>query len=67
MVPGICSCAKGLVVVELKSVQRVVPVFEAQVLTCLRISGKRAGLLIKFDSRLLTRGMQRSILSRSLP
>jgi GxxExxY protein len=50
------------VVVELKSVERIEPVFEAQVLTYLRISGKKVGLLINFNSRLLTQGIQRFIL-----
>jgi len=50
------------VVVELKSVERIDPVFEAQVLTYLRISGKKVGLLINFNSRLLTQGIQRFIL-----
>jgi GxxExxY protein len=39
------------IVVELKSVERMDPVFEAQVLTYLRISGKKVGLLINFNSR----------------
>ena len=50
------------VVVELKSVERIDPVFEAQILTYLRISGKKVGLLINFNSRLLSRGIQRFIL-----
>lgn len=50
------------VVVELKSVERMDPIFSAQVLTYLRISGKRVGLLINFNSRLLTHGIQRFIL-----
>ena len=36
----------GLVVVEVKSVERMNPVFEAQMLTYLRLSNKRVGLLI---------------------
>ena len=38
------------VVVEIKSVERHEPVFEAQVLTYLRITGKKLGLLINFNS-----------------
>jgi len=53
---------EDLVVVELKSVERIEPVFEAQVLTYLKISGKKVGLLINFNSRLLTQGIQRFIL-----
>jgi GxxExxY protein len=47
------------VVLELKSVERFDPVFEAQVLTYLRVSGKHRGLLINFNSRLLKDGLKR--------
>ena len=50
------------VVVELKAVERIDPVFEAQVLTYLRVSGKRLGLLINFNSSLVTRGIKRFVL-----
>ena len=50
------------VVVEIKSVERHDPVFEAQVLTYLRITGKKIGLLINFNSRLLKDGIKRFIL-----
>ncbi|MGH9788603.1 MAG: GxxExxY protein [Candidatus Acidiferrales bacterium] len=38
------------------------PVFEAQILTYLRITGKKVGLLINFNSRLLKNGIKRYIL-----
>ena len=47
------------VVVEIKSVERHDPVFEAQVLTYLRVTGKKVGLLIDFNSRLLKDGIKR--------
>ena len=50
------------VVVELKSVERFDPIFEAQVLTYLRLSGKHRGLLINFNSRLLKDGVKRFFL-----
>ena len=50
------------VVVEIKSVERHDPVFEAQVLTYLRITGKKIGLLVNFNSRLLKDGLKRYIL-----
>ena len=50
------------VIVELKSVERFDPIFEAQVLTYLRLSGKRRGLLINFNSRLLKDGVKRFVL-----
>jgi len=50
------------VVVEIKSVDRHDPVFEAQVLTYLRVTGKKIGLLINFNSKLLKDGVKRFIL-----
>ncbi len=50
------------VIVELKSVERLDSVFEAQVLTYLRVTGKKVGLLINFNSRLLTQGVKRLVL-----
>jgi GxxExxY protein len=42
---------ESAVVVELKSVERYDPVFMAQVLTYLRCTGLRVGLLINFNGR----------------
>jgi len=50
------------VVVELKSVERFDPIFDAQVLTYLKITGKKVGLLINFNSRLLRDGIKRFVL-----
>ena len=50
------------VIVELKSVERFDPRFEAQVLTNLRMSGKHRGLLINFNPRLLKDGVKRFVL-----
>jgi len=49
------------VLVEVKCVDRLHPVFEAQLLTYLRLTGKRVGLLINFNSRLLKEGIKRMI------
>ena len=49
------------VIVEIKSVERLDPVFAAQVLTYLRATGKKVGLLINFNSRLLTQGIKRFV------
>jgi len=53
---------EGEVVLELKSVERFDPVFEAQILTYLRLTGKRRGLLVNFNSRLLKDGIRRYVL-----
>jgi GxxExxY protein len=50
------------VVVEVKAVERFDPVFEAQVLTYLRACGKKIGLLINFNSKLLSAGIKRFVL-----
>ena len=43
-------------VVEIKSVEHVLPVHEAQLLTYLKIAGKRVGLILNFDVPTLARG-----------
>ena len=48
-------------VVEVKSVERFDPVFEAQVLTYLRVTGKKVGLLINFNKGLLKDGIKRFV------
>jgi GxxExxY protein len=50
------------VLVEIKSVERMNPVFEAQMLTYLRLTGKPLGLVLNFNSRLLKEGIKRLIL-----
>jgi GxxExxY protein len=47
------------VVIEVKSVARFDPVFEAQVLSYLRVTSKKIGLLMNFNSRLLKDGIKR--------
>ena len=49
------------VVVEIKSAERFDPLFQAQLLTYLRVTDKRVGLLINFNSRLLRDGIKRFI------
>jgi GxxExxY protein len=50
------------VIVEVKSVAQRNPVFEAQLLTYLRLTGKRIGLILNFNTKLLKDGIQRMIL-----
>ncbi|MEM6799629.1 MAG: GxxExxY protein [Planctomycetota bacterium] len=50
------------VVVELKSVEEVIGVHEAQLLTYLKLSGLRVGLLINFNTKLLKDGVTRRVL-----
>ena len=50
------------VVVELKVVERIAPVHEAQVLSYLRFSGCKIGLLLNFNVKLLKDGIRRFIM-----
>jgi GxxExxY protein len=50
-------------VVELKAVERLLPVHQAQLLTYLRLSNTRLGLLINFNVPVLREGIKRMILS----
>lgn len=47
------------ILIELKSVEQVLPVHEAQILTYLKLSGKKIGLLINFNETLLKKGIRR--------
>ena len=49
-------------VVELKAVEVILPVHEAQVLTYLKLTGHRLGLLINFNVPLIRDGIKRIIL-----
>ena len=50
------------VVVEVKAVERFDPIFSAKLLTYLRTSSKRVGLLINFNTRFLKDGVRRYVL-----
>lgn len=50
------------VVLELKSVECVLPVHEAQLLTYLKLSQKRVGLLLNFNVQLMKEGITRRVL-----
>ena len=57
-----CAYRLGLVVedeviVEIKSIAAIEPVHEAQLLTYLRLSGKRVGLLMNFNVAVLRNGI----------
>jgi len=50
------------VIVEVKAVDGLAPLHEAQLLTYLRLSRRRLGLLINFNVVLLKNGIKRMIL-----
>jgi GxxExxY protein len=52
---------EGKVIVEVKSVDRLVPIHRAQVLSYLRLAGCKLGLLINFNVTRLTDGIVRVV------
>jgi len=50
---------EDLVIVELKSVEKIIPVHKKQLLTYLRLADKRLGLLINFGEELIKDGISR--------
>ncbi len=49
-------------VLEIKAVEKLLPVHGAQLLTYLKLTGIRAGLLLNFNSEVLRDGMKRVVL-----
>ncbi len=45
---------ENLVILELKSVERHDPVFEAQILSYMKLTEKKVGLLINFNSKMVS-------------
>ena len=52
---------ESLVVVELKTVEKLLPVHEAQLLSYLKLSGLSVGLLVNFHVPLLKDGLKRIV------
>jgi GxxExxY protein len=53
----------GLVIVELKSVEKLTDVHDAQTLTYLKFTGCKLGLLLNFNVRYLRQGIRRLVLN----
>lgn len=49
------------VIVELKSVESLMPIHEAQLISYLKLANIRTGLLINFNTRILTDGIKRRV------
>ncbi len=54
--------AEDTVLLELKSVERLLPIHEAQLLTYMRLSGKKVGLLLNFNVAVMRDGIVRRVL-----
>jgi len=50
------------IVVEIKAVEKIAPLHQAQLLTYLRLSQKRIGFLINFNVKLIREGIHRLVL-----
>ena len=48
-------------IIELKTVERILPVHEAQLLTYLKLGGFRTGLILNFNSAVLKDGIRRLV------
>ena len=49
------------IVVELKAIEKILPIHDAQLLTHLRLTGNAVGLLINFNVPVLRRGLRRLV------
>jgi GxxExxY protein len=54
--------AENELIVEVKAIDRLLPIHDAQLLTYLRLSGLKAGLIMNFNSILLKDGLRRIVL-----
>lgn len=52
----------NLVIVEIKAVEKLAPVHQAQLLTYLKLTKKRLGLLINFNVPLIKDGIKRMVI-----
>ncbi len=50
---------EGQIIIELKSVEKIAPIHQAQIITYLKLSKKTLGLLINFNETLLKHGFKR--------
>ena len=53
---------QNTLIVELKTVEKLLPIHEAQLLTYLKLSGMKTGLLLNFHSAVLRDGIKRMVL-----
>jgi GxxExxY protein len=56
------AVVQNAVVLELKAVEKLLPIHEAQLLTYLKLSGLRKGLLLNFHAEVLRNGIKRIVL-----
>ncbi len=54
--------AEGKLIIELKSVESLLPIYSAQLLTYMKLAKIKTGLLINFNNKLLKDGIKRLVL-----
>lgn len=54
---------EGSVIIELKAVEKILPVHEAQLLTYLKLTENRLGLLLNFHVPVMKKGIKRLVLN----
>ena len=52
---------EGQIILEIKAVDRIIPIHEAQLLSYLRMLDKRVGLILNFHSAVLKNGIKRIV------
>ena len=52
---------ENLVIIELKAIEKVLPVHKKQVMTYLRLTGMKLGLLVNFNVNLIKDGIERIV------
>jgi GxxExxY protein len=52
---------ENLVIVEVKAIESLIPVHEAQLLSYLKLHNKKAGLLMNFHVPILKKGLKRLV------
>lgn len=50
------------ILIELKSVEKILPIHQAQILTYMKLTGIKVGLLINFNEMILKNGLKRFVL-----
>ena len=53
---------EDLIILEIKAVEKIIPLYEAQLLSYLKLFEKKLGLLMNFNSPVLKNGIKRLIL-----
>ncbi len=52
------------IIIEIKAIEELAPIHQAQLLTYLKLTGNQLGLLINFNTPLIKQGIRRVVLSR---